>query len=120
MPNLFLNVACVLALLAACAQPVAAPEANGPSDRADRSASDPVTIARQLVAERTGAATDELKLVSSEFIQFSDSGLGCPVEGRAYLQVITPGYRVVLMAGMQTFDVRVAGSRGRICERARI
>jgi len=36
--------------------------------------------------------TPEIKLVSIEAVEWSDSSLGCPQEGFMYAQVITPGY----------------------------
>jgi hypothetical protein len=108
-----------LVLLSACAPPASAPD-DAPVPQALPTAADsvvPERIAREVVAARTGAALDRLELVSSEYREFSDSGLGCPVAGRAYLQVLTPGYQVLIRFEGQVFDVRVAGSRGRICDR---
>ena len=48
---------------------------------------------------------------------FSDSSLDCPQPGMSYLQVITPGYRVLLEADGRRFDVRTSGGQGRICRR---
>ena len=112
--------AALLTLVSACTPPGPVPVRSSPDapEQAADAAAGPEGIARAVVAERTGSPADELELISSDYEEFSDSGLGCPVEGRAYLQVITPGYRVVLKAQGQLFDVRVAGSRGRICERA--
>ncbi len=50
-----------------------------------------------------------------------DSGSGgvtgrvCTQPGTAYPQVITPGYRVLVEGAGQTYNVRAAGQRGRIC-----
>jgi hypothetical protein len=109
-----------LSVLSACAPPGSAPGSAPQSAEvspADAGSVVPERIARQVVADRTGAPFDSLEVVSSEYREFSDSGLGCPVAGRAYLQVLTPGYRILIKSDAQVFDVRVAGSRGRICER---
>lgn len=112
--------AATLIVLTACTPPgptpVSTPDASGTEPSGSQSAV-PESIARAVVAERTGTEPETLEVVSSEYREFSDSGLGCPVEGMAYLQVLTPGYRVLIRHAGQDFDVRVAGSRGRICER---
>jgi hypothetical protein len=72
-------------------------------------------IAIQAVAGETGLDAADFVVVSSTAENFRDASLGCPQPGMAYAQVITPGYRVLLEAGGEIFDVRVAGSRGRIC-----
>jgi hypothetical protein len=40
----------------------------------------------------------QIELVSVEQVEWPDSSLGCPEPGRAYLTVITPGYRIILKA----------------------
>lgn len=53
-------------------------------------------------------------------VEWSDGALGCAKPGMNYLQVITPGYQVVLQAGAATYDYR-ADERGRfvLCEPGR-
>ena len=51
--------------------------------------------ARQLLAGELDADEGDLKLESSERVEWSDASLGCPREDEAYAQVITPGYRLV-------------------------
>jgi hypothetical protein len=41
----------------------------------------------------------------AEPVDWPDTALGCPEPGRAYAQVITPGYRVVVQAGAQVLEV---------------
>jgi hypothetical protein len=79
-------------------------------------ANTPASKAIHLVAEQTGAAAELLKLISEEAIDFSDSSLGCPKPGMAYMQVVTPGHKVALEYKGATYDVRIAGGRGLICE----
>jgi hypothetical protein len=100
---------------------------TGPSDvpggvaaeRPAKVASGPEAVAISTVAAQTGLAPDQLNIISSEAVNFSDASLGCPQPGMAYPQVITPGYRVLIEGGGQSFDVRVAGRRGRICDNPR-
>ncbi len=100
---------------------------TGPSDapggvvaeRPAKVASSPEAVAISTVAAQTGLAPDQLNIISSEAVNFSDASLGCPQPGMAYPQVITPGYRVLVEGGGQNFDVRVSGRRGRICDAPR-
>jgi hypothetical protein len=78
-------------------------------------ANTPASKAIHLVAEQTGAAAEQVKLISEEAIDFSDSSLGCPKPGMAYMQVVTPGHKVALEYKGKTYDVRIAGGRGLIC-----
>lgn len=75
----------------------------------------PEAIALQSVADALGIAPTGARVISSEFQDFPDASLGCPQPGMAYAQVITPGYRVLVEADGRRFDVRVAGTQGRIC-----
>lgn len=82
---------------------------------ADPGPGGPEAIALQTVADALGIPPAGARVISSEFRDFPDASLGCPQPGMAYAQVITPGHRVLVEANGRRFDVRVAGSRGRIC-----
>ncbi len=56
------------------------------------------------LAVRLAIAADEISLVETTEVEWSDSSLDCPQPGMSYLQVITPGYRVVLQADDQMFE----------------
>lgn len=104
-------------LSTACSGPASTPP--DPADAATSAATAPEDIARRVVAQHTGIEPGATELVSIRFREFRDSSLDCPVADRAYLQVITPGHQVIVRADGREFDVRVAGSSGRICERPR-
>jgi len=74
-------------------------------------------IARQTVALALGIAPDSAKVISTVPRDFPDASLGCPQPDMAYAQVITPGFQVLVEADGRRFDVRVAGTTGRICHR---
>ena len=74
-------------------------------------------MARQTVAAARGLAATEASVISTESREFADGSLDCPQPGAAYAQVITPGHRVLVEANGRRFDVRVAGTAGRICYR---
>ncbi len=60
--------------------------------------------ARKVIAQKAGVGADELKLVSVAAQEWNDSSLGCPEEGMMYMQVITPGYKVVLEADGKQYE----------------
>jgi hypothetical protein len=65
-----------------------------------------VDTAKKMLAETSTVqvTADEIKVVSLEPVEWRDTSLGCPQEGMAYAQVITPGYVIVLEAGGQTYE----------------
>jgi hypothetical protein len=63
-----------------------------------------VRLAEEDLAQRLGLRSDQIQLISVQAVEWSDTSLGCPQPGMMYAQVITPGYRVTLEAGGQTYD----------------
>jgi hypothetical protein len=59
----------------------------------------------ELVSEYSGIAPENLTVVSMEEVQWRDSSLGCPKPGSMYMQVITPGTRIIVAGEGQTFSV---------------
>jgi len=84
------------------------------ADTRDSAADD---IARQTVALALGISLDSARVISSIPRDFPDASLDCPQTDMAYAQVITPGFQVLVEADGRRFDVRVAGTMGRICHR---
>lgn len=70
-------------------------------------------------ASRAGVDPADVTLVSTESRDWPSGALGCPVLGVMYVDMITPGYRIVVEAAGTTYDYRAA-SRGaghvRLCE----
>jgi len=90
--------------------------ANGPGVAlAHHTGGEPGDIARTTVADALGVEPASVRIVAIEPRDFPDGSLGCPQPGAAYAQVITPGHRVLVEVDGRRFDVRVAGSAGRIC-----
>jgi len=63
--------------------------------------------ARQALAKRAGISNGEISIVSIDARSWPDSSLGCPEEGRFYLQVVTPGYAIRLEARGQIYEYHV-------------
>jgi hypothetical protein len=103
-------------LLAACS--AEAPDTTGQSKaRTSTSAADPETIAKTVVSQALGIPVENIRVISAEAREFSDSSLGCPEPDTAYLQVLTPGHQLIVEGDGRRFDVRVSGTAGRICHR---
>jgi hypothetical protein len=62
-----------------------------------------VREARRLLSGQLGVVDSEITTVAVEPRDWPDTGLGCPEPGRAYAQVITPGYRIVLGHGGERY-----------------
>ena len=142
MVRIALTLAAALFLFAACgdevegpeaanaaapdvAAPAPAPEAAAPtvtpSSEGAADASEAVEAAAlALLAEETGAAEVAFSLDSAMSVTWSDASLGCPQEGFAYAQVITPGYRLLFSQEGAVYAVHtnVDGSHAVVCEGA--
>lgn len=77
-----------------------------------------VTAAEQDLAAHLGVAVADIVVVEGGNVDWNDSSLGCPEPGRSYLQVITPGYRLLLGHGDQRYHYHGARDREPFrCER---
>jgi len=74
-----------------------------------------VNVAKADLAERLGIAEEAIAVASIEEMEWPDSGLGCPQPGMMYLQVITPGFRIVLTAGGQEYKYHTDLVRAVFC-----
>lgn len=71
--------------------------------------------AKQDLAQRLGISVDEIILVRSEAVDWSDSSLGCAEEGVEYVEVVTSGYRIVLARGEQHYEYHADTHRIFLC-----
>jgi hypothetical protein len=55
-----------------------------------------VDMAKEDLEQRLSISPTQIKMVEVTQVEWADSSLGCPQPGMSYLQVITPGYRIVL------------------------
>ena len=56
------------------------------------------------LSERLSVSVDQINVGEVTEVEWSDSSLGCPQPGMSYLQVITPGYRLLLEAGGAQYE----------------
>ena len=74
-------------------------------------------MAKQELAQRTGIDPSRIVVRRVEAVEWRDSSLGCPTPGKAYAQVITPGYRIVLEAQGQSYELHSdQGTRVVLCQ----
>ena len=73
-----------------------------------------VAAAKADLADRLGTAREGILVTSIEAVEWSDSSLGCPQPGMMYLQVITPGFRVILQAQGQAYEYHTDQGRNAV------
>jgi hypothetical protein len=89
---------------------VSPPEGNSPhmtptsSTPADSALQALIEKAKEDLAQRINVSTNEIRVVDATEVEWSDSSLGCPQPGMLYLQVITPGYQIVLEANGTPYE----------------
>lgn len=93
------------------------PESALPPSTPESSVPEPVWAAVRALAEHLGISEAAIRVLSFQEVEWPDTSLGCPEPGMMYAQVITPGYRVVLGAAWQTYEVHTdwSGQRVVIC-----
>jgi len=71
--------------------------------------SDPlVSQALADASRRTGVPVAALSVVESSPRTWRDGSLGCPEPGMSYTQALVPGWRLVIRAGEELLDYRMA------------
>lgn len=89
---------------------------SGSDEDADRDTA--LQTALEVVAREAGVdrlTVNDVSVLHVARINWPNSALGCPKPGQNYLQVITPGYVVLLQYRGENYRVHVAGDRGLIC-----
>jgi hypothetical protein len=90
--------------------------AGAPTVTAPTGATASLAAVRRDLALRLKLSEAQITLVRAEAVDWPDSSLGCPQPGMMYLQVVTPGYRLVLAAGSVTAEYHTdAGGRFVVC-----
>ena len=76
---------------------------ESPRSSVDRSRA--VMAAVRKLSESTGAKVGEIKVLSSEAVDWPDACLGLAEQGEMCAQMVTPGWRIVLETGGQQYEV---------------
>lgn len=82
--------------------PTAAPEDG--STEVDDMSEPMVELSKQALARELNIKPEEIAVVGVTATEWNDGSLGCPKPDMMYLQVITPGYQIVLEAQGQTYN----------------
>lgn len=77
---------------------------------------DAVALGRAQLARELACEPAELAVESADAVEWSDSSLGCPQPGMMYMQVITPGYRVVFTRGGQRYTMHTGRGHAVRCD----
>jgi len=120
-------VALLIGLLAACTgqpsgtptTPPSPPSPLAPETRPPWSpeADALVAKARADLAQRLGIQPQAVVVTSVQAVEWPTSALGCPEPGKVYLQVITPGYRILLTVGEKVYAYHASRSDVFYCAR---
>jgi hypothetical protein len=71
---------------------------------ADASLQNLIETIKTDLANRQAVSVDEITLIETMEMEWSDSSLDCPQPGMEYLQVTTPGFRIVLQVNNQSYE----------------
>ena len=88
---------------------------EGPSLSEDERAA--LELATATLSEHKSISRADIHFVQVSHMEWPDSSLGCPQPGVEYLQVITPGYRVLLTVETKPYSVHTGGGHTIVCER---
>ena len=73
--------------------------------------------AKANLMQRLNIPEGQIIVVEATSVTWPDGSLGCPQEGMAYAQVLTPGYLIRLQAGDRGFEYHASrGTRVIFCE----
>jgi hypothetical protein len=74
-----------------------------PTPAMDPVAAELVELARRRIAQDLDLPTARVRLIAVEDTTWSDTSLGCPLEGESYAEVEIPGYRIILGVGQDRY-----------------
>jgi hypothetical protein len=102
MKRVLISLIFMILLLAACSPQAQPTELPGSAEDLPTQGSGPTTAAQDaavsVLAKSLGLNPDQIKLVSTQAVEWPDSCLGVSVEGMMCSQVVTPGYKIILEA----------------------
>ena len=77
-----------------------------------------VILVKGHLAQRLGIAVDQIVLSDVKPVMWRDASLGCPKPAIDYIPMETPGYKILLEAGGQTYNYHTdADQRFVLCNR---
>lgn len=91
-------------LLAAC---VETPQTGSIPPQVDEKSEIPIEAAKNFLADQLSLPPEQVKIITAEVVNWSDSCLGAAQNGEMCAQVITPGYRVSLDTPQGEYEIHV-------------
>ena len=76
-----------------------------------------VQTAKDDLAQRLSIKAEGIEVVKAEAVEWPDGSLGCPQPGMMYIQMVTPGYQIILSAGGTEYDYHGNASEVFLCEK---
>jgi len=73
--------------------------------------------AKQDLAKRLNIPADQISVRSMESVEWPDTSLGCPEEGKMYAQVVLPGYKILLEAKGKVYEYHAGGKDVVFCKK---
>lgn len=68
------------------------------------------------LAQRLSLPVEQITLLEAAAVTWPDGSLGCPEEGMAYAQVLSPGYLIRVEAGGQEYEYHASRSTVFYCQ----
>lgn len=65
-----------------------------------------VVMAKKDLVQKLSLSLNDIQVEKVVEKEWGDASLGCPTEGMVYIQLVTPGYQIILNANGQTYDYR--------------
>jgi hypothetical protein len=62
-----------------------------------------IAQAKADLAQRLGVTAQSIQVAQAEAVEWPNLALGCPMPGMMYGEVVTPGFKIVLTSGNQTY-----------------
>ena len=112
MKKVSISILLLILIVTACSPRAQATEAPSNDNEQPTPTHIPVDLtpaqraAINALSENLGAPVDQIKLVSTEAVEWPDGCLGIEQEGLACTQVITPGFRVILESNGRQVEYR--------------
>jgi hypothetical protein len=98
------------------AETIEIPSGNTPESQggtADRE-EELVELAREDLSRWLGVPAKEINTVSVEAVQWPNASLGCPLPGVIYAEVLTPGFKIILVGQGEEYEYHSDYSQDRI------
>ncbi len=104
--NILFILMLFLMILSACAPKTPAPSPLQPTGGLVTKDKAPFAIAAKVaLSQKLGIAEEQVSFVSADGVEWSDSCLGLGGPAESCLQVITPGYKVILAAEGKQYEI---------------